>query len=306
MVGAFAIVAAVYVVVLRPSPPLLLDVLRSPREFAGQAADALLPWRWEPAAQATRQGLQAGFGVPPDVLAAVAGRTVHVDPFEAGVATAYPTFTWRPVPIYQSYQAYTPYLDELNADRLRSADRPERILRHYESRTGGGRTVVYALDGRNYWFESPAATVERLCRYREVVASGDWQVLADTGHACGTVTPLGGRTVALGETVDVPTAPSADSFVLVRITGLDAGLLGRLRVALWRAPESFVVLDGGRYRLVPATATTGLVLAVPETAQGSTPFAFGDPVRSISVQTRMSDEDGQVTFEFVAVSANGP
>jgi len=306
MAGAFGAAATVVLVISQVSPLRFVEVTRSASEFVHQAGNALLPWRWAGAAAETRRLLVADFAIPQAVVDEIAGRTVHIDPFQAAVPTAYPVFEWRPVPIYQSYQAYTSYLDEMNAALLRSAERPERILRKYESRTIAGRTVAYAVDRRNYWFESPAATLERLCRYREVIASQAWQVLADTGHGCGAVTSISRVTVALGETVPVPAAPSPDSFVLARVLGLDAGLPGKLRVLAWRAPKSFVIVDGLRYRLVPATAEDGLVLAVPPAAQGSPPFAFGDPVRAIAVRTDIGDEDGMVTFEFVAVSAAGP
>jgi hypothetical protein len=303
--GALALAAAAFAIVTQISLLQVVDVPRSARDFAHQAVDALLPWRWETATAKTRQRLQASFGLPQEVVDEIAGRTVHVDPYQAAVATAYPVFAWRPLPAFQSYQAYTPYLDELNAAALRSPQRPERILRNYQARTTANGTVTYAVDGRNYWFESPAATLERLCRYREVLASQTWQVLADTGRGCGVATPIGRVTVALGETVQVPAPASADSFVLVRVFGLDAGLPGSLRVLAWRAPESFVMVDGVRYRLIPATATAGLMLSVPTEAQGSAPFAFGEPVRSISVRTRLWDQDGKVTFEFLSVPATG-
>jgi hypothetical protein len=303
--GLLGIAGAAFLVVTQASPIAFIDPRRSPVEFTGQAVDALLPWRWEEAATDTRRRLQSSFGVPSDILADLAGHTVHIDPYQAAVATAYPIFTWHPLPVFQSYQAYTPALDELNAAALRSPDRPERILRRYDPRSFPGGTFAYAVDARNYWFESPAATLERLCRYREIAAGATWQVLGDTGHGCGASTPMGRVMARLGESVAVPEAPSPDSFVVVRVLGLDAGLLGRLRVLAWRAPESFVLLDGNRFRLVPSTAAAGLVLAVPPVAQGSPPFAFGDPVRSISIQARQADADRQVTFEFVAISATG-
>ncbi len=283
-----------------------LDVVGSSTQFVRQATTTFRPWRWDAAIASSRHRLQVAFPVSPDVLAELDGHTVHIDPYAAAVASAYPVFTWHPVPIFQSYSAYTPWLDEMNADLLRSSGRPERILRQFiPSRTDGGRAIPYSVDGRFYWFESPAATLERLCRYHEVMAIQDWQVLAPTGQECGVATPLGTRTASVGEVVQVPVAPSADSMVIVRIRGFDSGPLARIRSLVWRAPTWQVQLDGFRYRFVAATADDGLVLSVPASAQGSAPFSFGPPVRTIEIREADAKGNGPLTFEFEAVPLPG-
>jgi len=104
----------------------------------------------------------------------------------------------------------------------------------------------------------------------------------------------------------VPAAPTADHFVVVRIDGLDDGLLGRLRTSLWKAPEWYVSLDGVEFRLVPGTTGDGLVLAVPDPAQGSGPFRFGDPIGTIALRERDSSSARPLTLEFLAVPPSEP
>ena len=153
----------------RVPPTAYADVVTSATDFVRQAGDDLLPWRWATAEDQTTSYLQSHLAVPPAMLAAIAGHSVNIDPVAEGVAKAYPGFTWRPQPIFQSYSAYTTYLDQLNADQLRSPARPERILRQVDAlHTQDGRSIPPAIDGRFYWFEAPDATIERLCRYREV------------------------------------------------------------------------------------------------------------------------------------------
>jgi hypothetical protein len=284
-----------------PSVARLADVPGSVRDFAQQARTTVSPWRWDAAAKRSRQALRGIYRVPALALAAIGDRTVHIDPYAAAVVTAY-GLTWRPQPIFQSYSAYTPYLDGLNADLLRSDARPERILRQFlPIRVDGGRPIPYSIDGRFYWFEAPAATLERLCRYREVSADQRWQVLAATGRACGTAVPLATTTAAFGVPVEVPAPPSPDDLVIVRIHGLEPSLLDRVRAALWRAPIWSVALDGYRYRLVAATAPDGLVLSVPTGDQGSAPFSFGPPVRTIAVDASDLGGGGPLTYTFEAV-----
>ena len=305
-VSAILAVSVVFLLIIRVPVPRYADVMTSSTEFLQQTRDAALPWRWDTAADRTRQRLQSAFHVPSSILNELNGHTVSIDPSAAAIASAYRMFTWRPVPIFQSYSAYTPALDRINADLLRSPSRPELFLRQFQPRKiRGGPTIPYAIDGRNYWFESPEATIERLCRYREVAVSGSYQVLADTGRQCGAVTPLATVTAALGETIAVPPAPSPDDMVVVRVHGVGDGLLARLRATLWRSPPWHILVDGFRYRLVPGTASDGLVLAVPEAAQGSAPFAFGAPTRTIAVQGSNLAGSDKLTYEFFTVRVPG-
>jgi hypothetical protein len=304
---AIAAAGLAFLGVVHPAPQRYADVALSATEFRRQAEDSLMPWRWADATELTRGRLREIFQVPPDIVARLEGRTVHVDPYSSAVAAAYPVFTWRPLPVFQTYSAYTPALDELNADLLRSPDRPERILRYFQDEgMDGQRPISHAVDGRLYWFESPAATLERLCRYREIAASPRWEVLAATGRECGTPVPLGTVTATFGEAVTVPQARSPDDMVVVRIRGIGDGLLAKLRATLWRAATWHIVLDGFRYRLVPGTAPDGLVLSVPAFAQGTGSFVFGPPVRTIEVRGSRFGGDGRLTFEFEAVPVPGP
>ena len=127
---------------------------------------------------------------------------------------------------------------------------------------------------------------------------GTYQVLADTGKACGPETPLSTVTAKLGEKVSVPAAPSPDDIVLVRVHGVGDGILARLRTALWKSPTWHVRVDDIRYRLVPGTAADGLVLAVPAAAQGSAPFAFGAPAETIAI-SGSNLGGGTLTYEFL-------
>jgi hypothetical protein len=297
VLAAFALA---FLGVSRVPPTTYADVVSSASDFVRQARDDLLPSRWATAEDETRGYLQSHFAVPPEMLAAIAGHSVNIDPVAQGVATAYPGFTWRPQPIFQSYSAYTTYLDKLNADQLRSPARPERILRQVDALLSrDGRSIPPAIDGRFYWFEAPDATVERLCRYREVAANGGWQLLADTGRACSVPQPISTVTAMPGETVTVPPAPGPDEIVAVRVHGIGQSLTARLRSALWKAPIWRVALDGFDYRLVPGTAPDGLVLAVPPAVQGSDPFAFGPPFKTISMKGPRGG--GPLTYEFVSI-----
>ena len=202
------------------------------------------------------------YKLSPAILGALRGHTVHVHPWEAGIAWAYPDIRWRPLPVFQEYTAYTADLDRLNADFLSGPRAPERIL-----------TQELSIDRRNVDWESPAAMVAIACHYREVVAEVKWQVLERVPTRCGPALPLAVVKASVGDTVPVPETPGREVLVIARISGLDNSVFYGLRSALWRAPEVHVTLNGRRrYRIVPGTAPNGLVVRAPDRLGFSQPF----------------------------------
>lgn len=297
-------------------PRLYVDIVGSVRSFVGETADAFLPGRVDKAAERTRQQLRSKYQVEPSTLTAIGDHTVHVDPYFAAVVYAYPQLRWLPEPMFQSYSAYTQALDRLNADLLRSEAAPERILRSFRQAQPSDRLRYWmgrdlhegeafqaAVDGRFSWFESPEATLETFCHYQQTTATERWQVLARIGRSCGTPESLGTVTARRGETITIPVETRPDRFVIVRVHGLEPSLAGRVRSALTKAPDWYVRLDDTRYRLIPATAPDGLLLAVPPSADGTGPFAFGDPIRTIAAKQGLGNgiSNGNVTYEFLSV-----
>lgn len=303
VVGCAVVVLAAMVVTPRPLVQYL-DAPSSVERFVRQASTAGRWWSWSRSAESTSASLRQQLDVPPDLVAQLTGKTVHIDPWSADVATALPEMRWQPMPIFQTYSAYTPYLDDLNAASLRAPDRPQRILRESTgSASGSRRANDVGIRGRFYWQESPAAAVERLCRYRELGVSARWQVLGATGEACGPERAIGTVSAVWGESVEVPDPPSPEDMVVVRIRGVNSGLVPRARATLWRGATWYMRLDDVRYALVPDTASQPLALVVPAAAQGSEPFAFGPPVRRITVYPAgESGGGGTLVYSFSAMS----
>lgn len=231
-------------------PPTYLDVVGSVRSFAAEASRALVPGRGEGGIERTRDQLRSAYRLDVPILKSITGRTVSVDPWEAGVAYAYPEIRWAPLPVFQSYSAYTSVLDELNADRLRSPQAPERILRQFRAAVHNDRleqqvgrplrdsdVLPFTVDGRFRWFEAPAATLETFCRYEQIALSNVWQVLAQTSRSCGAPEALSTVAARAGTSVEIPVDPRANRFVAVKVRGLEPSVLGQLREALAKAPD---------------------------------------------------------------------
>ncbi|HET7720375.1 MAG TPA: hypothetical protein VFK43_10440, partial [Acidimicrobiales bacterium] len=232
------------------------------------------------------------YHLTPSIVSVLRGHTIHIRPWETGIAWAYPEFRWRPVPVFQEYSAYTSDLDDIDAAFLRSPDAPERIL-----------TQPLAIDIRNPDWESPAAMVAIVCHYRELLADHPWQVLGRVANRCGRERSLGVVKAQVGETVSVPDSGNRNELVIARINGLDYSMLYGLRSTLWRAPEVHVRLDGGRRnRLVPGTAANGLIVRAPRDRLGfSQPFA-PDSANLFRIERESGiglNED--LTIEFVAI-----
>ena len=87
---------------------------------------------------------------------------------------------------------------------------------------------------------------------------------------------------------------------------LDAS--GRVRDALYKAPDWYVKLDDTRYRLMPGTAGDGLLVAVPPSADGTGRFAFGSPIRTLTVTQGDNGKGSRepLTFTFESVPSGGP
>jgi hypothetical protein len=287
------------------SPASLLSPLRSLGWLGTEAGTVVQPWTWAAEEARTAADFRTLMGVDPGLIAGLNGETVSIDPWDTGVIVGWPDLTWRPVPVFQSYSAYTPYLDQLNATVLAGPDAPTRILRR--SRPGPATPLAGppTIDQRDGWFEAPEAMLQTFCRYDEVAAAADWEVLGLTSRRCGTEQSIGTVVARTGQAVAVPPSPDPNDIVIVRILGIgtlrDALLTAAVKAPIWR-----IALDGkAPYRLVPGTAGDGLLLAVPSTVRRSLTFAFGPP-RTSMIVSRADGASQALTFEFVAIPLVAP
>ena len=198
---AVGAVAALGVVAQAHQPSLA--ALFNPHERAARLADQSLaaarPSELERMRSQARIRMARSLRIPPSMIAAIGSDTVHIDPYETSAVWAY-GLTWRPVPIFQLYTAYTHELDELDADALEAADAPEWILRE----------TVPRIADRSRETEAPSYTIAMFCNYSETMTSRRWQLLRRTPGRCGPVRDLGSREAAANELVPVPEAASDD------------------------------------------------------------------------------------------------
>ncbi len=198
-----------------------------------------------------RAAMRAQFPLEPALLAALGNEPVHVDPYRTSLAWAY-GLRWQPVPIFQTYGAYTPYLDGIAAERLAEPRAPRLILHE----------LTPTIDGRHLLWEAPRYTLERLCRYREELRSGAWQLLRRGPRRCGAEQPLHAVTLANGQTVKLP-ATQPDHALIVRIE-VATTFPERVRAFLFKPRAPIRILEGGRsFRMVRANLAGPLLFRIP-------------------------------------------
>jgi hypothetical protein len=189
--------------------------------------------------------------LPAELLARVNQSTVTIFPWENAYAAANP-IVYRPLPVFQTYCAYTPFLDRWNAEFLADARRsPRFVLFEWQ-----------AIDGRHPLLDVPATTLELYRNYRFDSVYGG-RVLLERRAA-----PLAGETrhVLTGELrFDEPLPIPAGDHPLIARVHLKFNLLGRLRDFAFRIPEIRASLwsEGGRSvvaRIAPLVAEDGIPL----------------------------------------------
>ena len=234
-----------------------------------------------------RDRVRSFMGVPDEVLADLEGHTVHVDPTETGLVSAY-GLDWRPIPVFQRYSAYTAYLDELGASALRGPRAPERIL----------RSTALVIDGRNTFWDSPRTMLEIVCRYRQGPASARWGSFARGPSRCGREQPLGTVRFSANERIAVPVAPDDSSIVVARFH-FSVPIVQRLEATLLRPFNTLSIVAGGRRYRVARPDVAGPLLVRATSKLGWAPGFGGD----VDYRSLYPSLGGSVDFSAIPIGA---
>src|SRR6202022_3215333 len=185
---------------------------------------------------------------------------VDVMPMDVQLAFAY-GLRWSPRPVFQSYAAVRPYLDERDALHLSGPNAPRFVLFNAAD-----------IDMRYPLFDEPKTYRTLLAQYRVRLVLPDWLLFEKRDG----VVPMQETTVAnatgqLGEWIDVPAHAGSPIYGRVELRSSPVGLAMTL---IDRPPELHIRFQygGGQlspwYRFVPAVAPDGLLLSsyAPDTA----------------------------------------
>jgi len=237
------------------------------RGLRSQATTLFVPDRRSKARAIGVDAIRRADPMSPDVVNAVRG-PVHVDPWEVAAAWAY-GFRWQPVPVMQTYSAFTPKLDRVNAAALIARGGPRTVLRP---------THPGAIDGRHPAFESPDYMVTMVCHFRIVAEDPNWQVLRRTANRCGAPRHLSTQTLLPGTRVKVP-AGDSQSLIVARFS-LPRTFLDAFREMVFK-PAHIVLFDDDKVivRFIVGTAPDRHLLRIPS----SYPLASGEGDFNLSV-----------------------
>jgi hypothetical protein len=295
MLGGVALIAGVGVPVRPPGLPTNLDAIANVRFAVDQARSLLSSSRRGELAADGRAAMKATYRLDPRTLAALRGHTVAIEPWEIGVAWAY-RLDWKPLPVFQSYSAYTSALDGINTVEVESPRGPDRILRENEP-------LVYPefptadLDNRFPGWDPPAQARAVLCHFAPLHTTERWQTLGRVADRCGPPRLIRSTDASPGTAVDVP-APGPNEVVFARIHGAGVGGLEKITTFLLHARLRQAVLDGTRsYRLIPETAGDGLLLRAGGRVAEAGPFSPIPQARTIAV----TGASGTLRFDFFAM-----
>ena len=239
-----------------------------------------------------RRILPKVYPLPPEIVERIQGKSVHIAPVRAVVSWIYPSTTWRPFPILQHYDGFTPKLDRWTADFVRSKRAPQFVV--YER---------FAIDDRVDRWEPPETMLALLCNYREVTGSDVWQLFERRPKsACGTRRTIDVVEGRIGEELYTPLG-NDDEIVVgqFRSSAFAPGPFTKLRWTLTRPPimDVFVQNDAKRHRFVMGTASQDHVLQLPECLRSSMAGFDAGTMRSLT----FTQSHGKLTPGAKVVSA---
>jgi hypothetical protein len=237
--------------------PVTLDPIVRVETFKKSAELAIRPGLRHQKIAEERNTLRTTLGVPEGVLAAMAGKTVNVEPWETTVVWAY-ELDWKPLPVFQNYPDYTEKLDHLDAAVAEDADGPEVLLRQIPEGSAG-RPIFFE---RQPVWDPPEQGFVEFCNFVPTLTEGEWQVLSRIPDRCGEPKLAETVTVDEGETVHIPKAGKNEA-VIMRIHGMKIGGIEKFTSLFVRPSERHAVMNEGEaiYRMPPDTTEDPMIVS---------------------------------------------
>lgn len=217
-----------------------------------------------------------GLALSPTTVSLARGKTTYIQDGQTGVSWAYPTLPWKPLPVLQDFMAFTPYLDQLNANFVASAQGPQRILRP--------PSLPNAFDGGVPAFQTPATVVSMICHYAQLGASPSWQVLGRIPDRCGPMQQISVVHSGIGQAMKVPKPTQPDEAIIATISSIPLPVTAAPSSVLFKTSSVTVQLNMkvGSNRFIAATAEQPHLMIEPQDLGYSCPFSYV-PIHKFSI-----------------------
>lgn len=203
----------------------------------------------------------------PHIREAVGDRTVDCFAFQLSDVLV-GDMDWRPRPVFQSYLAYTPWLQRRNRDFFRSERAPEFVILNSRQ-----------IDGRLFTTEDSLAYLELCRQYRPILREKEALLLRrlplhQRGRAEGSEILRG--TFRLGEPVVIGKLQGAWKTLSLRVQPTP---WGRLRALLYQAPplKAIIGCTSPTTGVTGRTAPAGLISSVDGEEFLINPFVLDYP-----------------------------
>ncbi|QNI06767.1 hypothetical protein GAN17_11015 [Mycobacterium kubicae] len=259
------VLSAVALLFLTLAGPVALERTEAAVLAPVRAADRLMtlvvPGEWNQHIAESKARQRALYSIPAKFIEIIGSGRVHIDPSEASAVWSY-NFNWYPAPVFQTYSAYNPELDNLNKAAL--TDGPQYVLSHVSS-----TVPANGIDGRLAVQESPLYSRALLCNYSLSGVENNWALFTRTSPRCGPLAPLLDAQVHDKEPITIPSASGSNKAILASIE-LNQSVLDELFQGTIAPLSAFtVVLDGVSYRLVAKNAAEPFAVVTPAVVEGT-------------------------------------
>jgi hypothetical protein len=250
LIGTFGVAAKALSDTTHSPVEILEDHVTDLTRRPALALSWMTPAGWENAVarrNAAENRIRRNFALP-------AGTTADVIPQRLGPVIL-SNLTYHPRPVPQSYSAYTPLLQQLDAQHFASTDAPQILFMDVFSEIDERLPTLSAgpsLPVIARWYDAIGTDPLGAVLRRRAVPRSVRQ----------TATPA--RTIGFGEWIDLPSG-SSTALTTAEIT-TPRGFVARVTGLLAREPILFIELrraDGriDRYRFVPGMAEVGVVVS---------------------------------------------
>lgn len=194
------------------------------------------------------------FVLDEEIIKVINGKTVDIYPWDLSYIYAN-NLNWKPKPLLQSYLAFTPWLDEKDAQFFSSINAPQYLIWTYYH--WGGETG--SIDGRYLLNDEPLAVMAILNNY-QLAFRGEKTALfkKSTPGMLGEEKPIKRSIESWNQWITVPLEAGVVRANII----FNKSLPGKIKRIVWKEDETFIEyrIKSGikRFRLVPDNIINGL------------------------------------------------
>lgn len=194
------------------------------------------------------QGRNDDLLLSPSILKNIGTDSVSIYPSALTIAYAN-NLNWKPMPVIQQYTAYTPKLDQKNADFFSGDNAPEYIIWHLKD---------FHIDDRHFLSETPLTTTAILKHYQSVICDEQACLFKKTKQKTTKTSKSDSFNIAIDQPIHPPKNASSKLAIQVELN-----LLGKLVSYIWKQPSisvTYELTDGSviAHRLLFENAIHGI------------------------------------------------